>query len=110
MQLHIILVLNKILTYCYLGLHISLQTLFHRPQFYAECERWRSRSNIDGKLSDIFDGKLWKSFTCYQNEPFLSEPGNLGLILNFDFFQPYLHTTYSLGAIYMSVLNLPREI
>ena len=29
----------------------------------------------------------------YQNEPFLSEPGNLGLILYFDFFQPFLHTT-----------------
>ena len=47
---------------------------------------------------------------CYQNEPFLSQPGNLGLILNFDFFQPCLHTTYSLGAIYMSVLNLAPEL
>lgn len=34
---------------------------------------------------------------------------NLGLILNFDFFQPFEHLSYSLGAIYMSVLNLPRE-
>ena len=98
------------LTYCYLGPHTSLQALFRRPHFYTECERWRSRLNIEGELNDIYDGKLWKSFMHYQNEPFLSEPGNLGLILNFDFFQPFLHTTYSLGAIYMSVLNLPREI
>ena len=40
---------------------------------------------------------------------FLAEPGNLGFILNFDFFQPYDHLTYSLGALYMSVLNLPRN-
>ena len=46
---------------------------------------------------------------CYEGKRFLSEPGNLGLILNFDFFQPYEHLSYSLGAIYMSVLNLPRE-
>ena len=46
---------------------------------------------------------------CYEGKPFLSESGNLGLILNFDFFQPYEHLSYSLGAIYMSVLNLPRE-
>ena len=43
------------------------------------------------------------------DKPFLCEPGNLGLILNFDFFQPFDHLTYSLGAIYMSVLNLPRD-
>ena len=27
--------------------------------------------------------------------------------MNFDFFQPYDHVQYSLGATYMSVLNLP---
>ena len=54
----------------------SLQTLFQRPH---ECERWRYRSNTEGKLRDIYDGRLWKSFMYYQNEPFLSQPGNLGL-------------------------------
>ena len=38
---------------------------------------------------------------CYEGKPFLSEPGNLGLILNFDFFQPYEHLSYSLGAIHV---------
>lgn len=30
-------------------------------------------------------------------------------MLNLDFFQPYKHVQYSLGAIYMTVLNLPRS-
>lgn len=30
-------------------------------------------------------------------------------MLNVDWFQPFKHTNYSVGAIYLSVLNLPRE-
>ena len=40
---------------------------------------------------------------------YITKVKNLGLIINFDFFQPFDHLTYSLGAIYMCVLNLPRE-
>ncbi len=60
-------------------------------------------------MEDVYDGKMWQKFMVYEGEPFLAESGNLGLILNFDFFQPFDHLTYSLGAIYMSVLNLPRD-
>ena len=101
--------LYPFLTYCYLGLDVSLQTLFDRPTFYNQCELWRSRSHIDGEMEDVYDGKMWQKFMVYEGEPFLAESGNLGLILNFDFFQPFDHLTYSLGAIYMSVLNLPRD-
>ena len=41
--------------------------------------------------------------------PFLSVPFNFALSLNVDWFQPFKHSTYSLGAIYVAVLNLPRE-
>ena len=30
-------------------------------------------------------------------------------IINIDWFQPYKHLTYSVGAIYLSVFNLPRQ-
>ena len=40
----------------------------------------------------------------------MSEAGNLSFILNIDFFQPYKHVQYSLGALYLCVMNLPREI
>jgi hypothetical protein len=101
--------LYPFLMYCYLGLDVSLQSMFDRPNFFNDCEKWRSRSHSNGKLRDVYDGKMWQKFMVYEGKPFLSESGNLGLILNFDFFQPYEHLSYSLGAIYMSVLNLPRE-
>ena len=101
--------LYPFLMYCYLGLDLSLQSMFDRPNFFNDCEKWRCRSVASGLLQDVYDGQIWQKFMCYEGKPFLSEPGNLGLILNFDFFQPYEHLSYSLGAIYMSVLNLPRE-
>ena len=32
------------------------------------------------------------------------------LILNLDWFQPYKHITYSIGVLYLSVLNLPSQL
>ncbi len=34
---------------------------------------------------------------------------NYGLMLNVDWFQPYKHVSDSIGAIYLSVMNLSRE-
>ena len=31
-------------------------------------------------------------------------------MINIDWFQPYKHLTYSVGAIYLSVFNLPRSL
>ena len=31
-------------------------------------------------------------------------------MLNVDWFQPFEHSTYSLGVIYLVILNLPREL
>ena len=41
--------------------------------------------------------------------PFLSLPFNFALTLNVDWFQPFKNTTYSTGAIYISIQNLPRK-
>ena len=70
----------------------------------------RERFVYSGVMEDVYDGNIWKSFECYAGKPFLSEPGNLALILNFDFFQPFEHLQCSLGALYMCVLNLPRHM
>lgn len=98
------------LTYCYLGLETSLQVLLEKPKFFTDCELWRSRKVSDGEMKDVYDARIWNEFLHYNGEPFLLEEGNLAFILNLDFFQPYKHVQYSLGAIYMSVLNLPRGI
>ena len=42
--------------------------------------------------------------------PFLSECYNYGLLLNIDWLQPYKHIQYSVGIVYLVILNLPRSI
>ena len=83
------------MTYCYLGLQASLQTLLKCPGFSSSCEEWRSRRVKSGVMDDVYDGKIWNEFQCYNGQPYLSQAWNLALMMNFDFFQPYKHTTYS---------------
>ena len=61
-------------------------------------------------LANVYDGKIWKDFLEYDSRPFLAEPYTYGLILNLDWFQPYKHLTYSVGVIYLSILNLPSHL
>ena len=63
-----------------------------------------------GVLSDIYDGSIWKEFLNYKSRPFLSQPHNLALMLNCDWFQPYKHARYGVGVLYLTVLNLPCSI
>ena len=56
----------------------------------------------------MYVGAIWKRFAHYAGKPFLNEKYNLALMLNMDFFQPYKHVQYSLGALYAVVMNLPR--
>lgn len=42
-------------------------------------------------------------------QPFLSLPFNFALALNVDWFEPFKRTTYACGAMYTTILNLPRE-
>lgn len=102
--------LYPFLTYCYVSLELSIQSLLNRLGFFENCERWRSRHSQEGVLRDVYDGKIWKDFQSFGAQSFLSEAGNLALMLNTDFFQPFKHVTYSLGAIYLTVMNLPRSI
>ena len=37
-------------------------------------------------------------------------PHNIGLLLNCDWFQPYKHSQYSVGVLYLIILNLPGSI
>jgi len=75
-----------------------------------QCEKWRMRTIPNGTLPDIYDGRIWKKFMNIQGRPFLSHPYNLGLMLNCDWFQPFNLSTYSVGVLYLVILNLPRSI
>lgn len=95
--------------YCYKSLTESLSMLAKRPGFMSQCETWRLRQKVDNTLCDIYDGKVWEDFQYVNGVPFLVAPHNLALMLNIDWFRPYKHTPYSVGAVYMVVTNLPRS-
>ena len=88
-----------------------LQACFVRPGFLDLCEEWRIRFNLESpNLNDVFDGNILKEFLTVNHEPFLSEKNTLGLMMNIDWFRPFKHRTYSVGAIYMVIINLPCAI
>ena len=95
--------------YCYRSLIESLKQFLMRPDFVTKCEAWRKRPKVEGLLNDIYDGRVWNDFMSPNGIPFLSVPYNFALSINVDWFQPFKYSTYSLGAIYMAVQNLPRE-
>ena len=97
-------------TFCYMPLRRLLQELLNRPDFSSHCEAWRTRKGNDELMSDVYDGKIWNDFQEYNGKPFLSQPYAYGLMLNIDWFKPYKHLEYSVGAIYLTIMNLPRQI
>lgn len=94
-------------TYCYMSIQKSLKILIERPGFLNKCEEWRTKPTYPNIMSDIYDGNLWKEFDKKYN--FFSEKNNLGVMLNVDWFCPFKRIrSYSVGAIYMVITNLPR--
>lgn len=104
--------LRPLKVYPYLSLEKSMGCLVKRRGFLEACELWRKRSTLvpSGHLGDIFDGKVWNDFNSSDMQHFLPSPYCYLLTMNVDWFQPYERRTYSLGAIYLTVQNLPRDV
>ena len=68
----------------------------------------RERGVPVGFLADVFDGRVWKEWQYFNGEPFLAGPRNYAFMLNVDWFQPFKHSLYCVGALYMVLINLPR--
>ena len=64
-----------------------------------------------GEMGDVYDGRLWNEIQYIEGVPFLAAPNKLSLCLavNIDWFNPYDDSPYSVGAVYLVVLNLPRS-
>ena len=62
------------------------------------------------KLKDSFDGNIWMDFQSPQGKPFLVNEGGICLMLNIDWFQPFKHRQYSVGVIYLVIMNLPMKL
>ena len=89
----------------------SLQSLFLRPNFYNNCELWRKCYATDNEsLSEVYEGLIWREFQQFDGKDFFNAKYSLGFILNIDWFQPFKHRVYSIGVIYLAVMNLPRSI
>ena len=61
-------------------------------------------------MCDMYDSNLWKSFLTIDEEDFLLDRYTIALLLNTDWFQPYKHIEYSVGAIYIAIINFPRKM
>lgn len=94
--------------YCFRSLKQSLKELFARRDFVKLCSFWMNWNSVPGYYRDIYDGRLWKTFVRELNFP--CQVGDLLLILNLDWFQPFDNSTYSVGVIYLAISNLPRAV
>ena len=99
-------------TYCYKSIIDSLETLLKRPGLEEQCEKWKTRKIDDNMYADVYDVKVWKQFGNWKgNKPFLNLPRSFGLMMNVDWFKPFKHRIdFSVGVIYMVLMNLPRSI
>jgi len=102
-------VLYPYLTYCYFGIENSIISLFRQSQNYELLVNSTEKYRPSSVLTDVCNGNVWSEFQTFNDKPFLSDPLCLALCMNVDWFQPYKHVTYSVGIIYLAIMNLPRE-
>lgn len=97
-------------TYNYKSLKESGHRLVKKKGFEElyTCNHWRNRSSSEDILSDVYNGNIWKDFNGRKYD-FFTEQRYFGLMLNVALFQPFKYSNYSVGAVYQSILNLPRE-
>ena len=101
---------RPIKVFCYQSLKKSIALLFQQEHFVKSIQLWRERRVPEDIMGDVYDGKLWHTFSDNNGKRFTDEPYNLMVFLNVDWFQPFTHVTYSVGAMYLSIQNLPRSM
>lgn len=95
----------------YASLISSLESLFCQPGFYNNCMSWCHDYNEHStNITDVYDGSIWRDHLRYKGHPLLGKGNTIALFLNIDWFQPFKHRVYSIGVIYLAILNLPRVV
>ena len=90
----------------------QLNLLFKRKGFEESCRKWVDRPSDPEILTDIYDGRIWKTFKDENNSIFFKQnlaDTHIGIMLNMDWFQPFENSQYSTGAIYAIICNLPQN-
>ena len=91
--------------YCYHSIKTSIMNFNNRDTFWDLCNAWKQQP-LDGSImGDIYNGNIWHEF-----HNFVAPRHNLCFLLNVDWFQPFKHSSYSIGIIYLVILNLPRSV
>ena len=101
------------MVYPYTSLISSLKSLLSRSGLLKECENWRQQNmeSVGAQVvSDVFQGQLWREFLECNGTPFLSQKYSIIFMLNVDWFQPFKHREYSVGVMYLAVMNLPQQL
>ncbi|KAG1442639.1 hypothetical protein G6F56_010981 [Rhizopus delemar] len=88
----------------------TLTVMFSRPGFESLLESWRYRTRHQDTMYDIHDGQLWSEFKDKDGHIFTEKERSLLFTLNVDWFQSSKQTTYSVGAGYLTINNLPRHL
>ena len=91
--------------FCFKSLVETLTQFVKRPGLIERCELW-SAHRI---MCDVFEGRIWKEFQVFNGSSFLASRRNYALMLNVDWMQPFEHTQYSVGVMYLVLMNLPRS-
>lgn len=100
--------------YMYNSIVSTLRKFYLRDNFAAMVKAWKTRGlNDDKNLYDVYDGEVWKNFKIDENDevPFVDQSdNNLMLSIGVDWYQNYTYSVHSTGAIYLTILNLPKEM
>ncbi|OAD81196.1 hypothetical protein PHYBLDRAFT_138735 [Phycomyces blakesleeanus NRRL 1555(-)] len=86
-------------TYVYHSVQNSIKALFSRPDFETQIDSWNRSPKAENTMFDDLKDT--------NGIPFVHGNRSLMLTLNIDWFQPFDGVTYSCGAIYLAVNNLP---
>ena len=66
----------------------SVAGFVQQPGMLDIFNQWKNRQVPNGIMSDVYDGRVWKSFLSVNGEDLLADRYTLGLLINVDWFQP----------------------
>ena len=103
------------------SLKAQIIAMYRRPGFESLLKKWPNRDSEVDLYTDIYDGEIWKTFPSsvdnsaeqQEQQQFFTTntaDSHLGIMINLDWFQPFDSASYSTGAIYGVICNLPREV
>ena len=85
--------------YCFRSIIETLKKLVYSKEFVENCFHWRQLVVQNETLSDIYYGRIWKTFIDNNGQLFFySDHLHIGLLLNVDWYQPFNHTLYSVAS------------